>query len=55
VISRLRFEHHAALINAGCPLDNLIDPDELPPIARRELRDALASVKRGQKRIGPSA
>jgi len=55
VISRLRFEHHAALINAGRPLDNLIDPDELPPIARRELRDALASVKRGQRRIGASA
>jgi CBS domain-containing protein len=55
VISRLRFEHHAMLINAGRALDNLIDPDELPPIARRELRDALAAVKRGQKRLGPLA
>jgi CBS domain-containing protein len=55
VISRLRFEHHAALIDAGRALDNLIDPDELPPIARRELRDALAAVKRGQKRLGPLA
>jgi CBS domain-containing protein len=51
VISRLRFEHHAALITAGRAPDNLIDPDELPPIARRELRDALASVKREQKRL----
>ncbi len=50
-ISRVRFEHHAVLIDAGQPLNNLIDPDELPPIARRELRDALHTVRRGQKRL----
>jgi signal-transduction protein with cAMP-binding, CBS, and nucleotidyltransferase domain len=48
----VRFEHHAALIAAGKPPDNLIDPDELPPIARGELREALHSVRRSQKQLG---
>jgi CBS domain-containing protein len=52
VIARVRFEHHAALIAAGKPPDNLIDPDELPPIARGELREALHSVRRSQKQLG---
>ena len=49
VITRLRFEHHAQLIAAGQPADNLIDPDELAPIARTELREALQTVRRAQK------
>jgi CBS domain-containing protein len=52
VIARVRFEHHAALIAAGKPPDNLIDPDVLPPIARGELREALHSVRRSQKQLG---
>jgi CBS domain-containing protein len=51
-ISRVRFEHHAALIDAGRELDNLIDPEQLPPIERRELREALQTVRSGQKRLG---
>jgi CBS domain-containing protein len=51
-ISRVRFEHHAALIDAGRELDNLIDPAQLPPIERRELKDALQTVRSGQKRLG---
>jgi len=49
VITRLRFEHHAVCIAAGAPPDNLVDPAALPPIARRELREALHSVRRAQK------
>jgi CBS domain-containing protein len=52
VISRVRFEHHAARIDAGRPLENLVDPEQLPPIERRELRDALQTVRREQKRLG---
>jgi CBS domain-containing protein len=52
VITRTRFEHHAALIGAGSAADNLIDPGELPPIARGELREALMAVKRAQKQLG---
>jgi CBS domain-containing protein len=51
-ITRLRFEHHAELIAAGAPPDNLIDPKALAPIARTELREALHTVRRGQKRLG---
>jgi len=51
VITRIRFEHHAALIATGAVPDNLIDPDELPPIARTELREALHVVRRAQKQL----
>ena len=36
MISAVRFEHHAELIAAGLPPDNLIDPDALRPIARAD-------------------
>jgi CBS domain-containing protein len=52
VIMRLRFEHHAELIAHERQPDNLIDPKALAPIARTELREALQTVKRGQKRLG---
>ena len=52
VITRLRFEHHAAQIAAGGAPDNLIDPGALPPIARADLREALHVVRRAQKRLG---
>ncbi len=52
VISAVRFEHHAELIAAGSPPDNLIDPDALRPIARADLRAALSEVKRAQKQLG---
>jgi CBS domain-containing protein len=51
VVSRIRFSHHAALLSAGSPIDNLIDPDELPPIARGELRDALQVIRRAQRTL----
>ncbi len=51
-ISRLRFEHHASLIAAGSPADNLINPEQLGPIARSELREALNVVRRAQKQLG---
>jgi CBS domain-containing protein len=51
-ITRRRFEHHAAQIGAGATPDNLIDPGELTPIARADLREALHVVRRAQKRLG---
>jgi CBS domain-containing protein len=51
-ITRLRFEHHAELIAAGRAPDNLIDPAALAPIARVELREALHTVRREQRRLG---
>jgi CBS domain-containing protein len=52
VITRLRFEHHAAQIAEGNPPDNLIDPDALPPISRADLKEALHVIRRAQKRLG---
>ncbi len=52
VISRLRFEHHAAMLTAGAVPDNLIAPGELAPIARVDLREALHVVRRAQKQLG---
>ncbi len=51
VIARARFEHHAQLISADRPADNLVDPGGLAPIARTDLREALQAVKRAQKRL----
>jgi CBS domain-containing protein len=51
VITRLRFEHHAELIAAGMPADNLIDPGALTPIAGGDLREALHVVRRAQRRL----
>jgi CBS domain-containing protein len=52
VITRIRFEHHAELIAAGQPADNLIDPGALPAITHTDLREALGLVRRGQKQLG---
>ncbi len=52
VITRIRFEHHADAIAAGLPPDNLIDPGELTPIARGDLREALHVVRRAQRQLG---
>ena len=51
VITRVRFERHAAAIESGRPADNLVDPGELSPIARTELREALLVVRRAQRRL----
>ncbi len=52
VINGIRFDHHAAQVHAGTTPDNLIDPEELAPIARNDLREALHVVRRAQKRVG---
>jgi CBS domain-containing protein len=52
VIMRVRFHRHAEAIAAGEPVDNLIDPSELTPIVRTELREALGVVRRAQRHLG---
>jgi CBS domain-containing protein len=51
VIAQVRFEHHAQLIAAGGPADNLVEPGSLSPIARSDLREALHAIRRAQKRL----
>ena len=52
VINGIRFEHHAAQVQAGAMPDNLVDPEKLAPIARTDLREALHVVRRAERRIG---
>ena len=52
LVSKIRYEHQASQIQAGRPLDNLVDPEELPPLARLDLREALRTVAAAQKQLG---
>jgi len=55
IITRIRLQHHAAQIEAGASvgaIDNLIDPEHLPPVSRRELREAFRTVAAAQRRLG---
>ena len=51
VVSRIRLAHHATQVQAGTPIDNLVDPGDLPPLARNELREAFRVVSHAQKRL----
>jgi len=51
VFARVRLQHHAAQIEAGLEPDNLIDPSQLPPLTRRELREAFRVIAQTQKRL----
>ncbi len=52
IINGIRFDHHATQVQAGVTPDNLVDPEELAPIARTDLREALHVVRRAEKRVG---
>jgi CBS domain-containing protein len=55
IIARVRLHHHAAQIEAGGTVgavDNLVDPDKLAPVERRELHEAFKTVQSAQKRLG---
>lgn len=51
IVWRVRLEHHAAQIQAGLEPDNLVDPNDLPPLARRELLEAFRAVAQAQKQL----
>jgi CBS domain-containing protein len=50
-VSRVRLEHQAAQVERGTTPDNHVDPRELPPLARRELKEAFRAIARAQKGI----
>ena len=50
-ICQVRLDHHAELIRAGLPPDNLIRPEELLPLARGELREAFHAIGRAQQEL----
>jgi CBS domain-containing protein len=51
LIMRVRLEHHAAQIGAGATPDNVVDPAELGPLTRAQLREAFRAVAHAQKRL----
>ncbi|TML21861.1 MAG: cyclic nucleotide-binding domain-containing protein, partial [Actinobacteria bacterium] len=52
ISTHVRLQHHAARIEAGESIDDLVDPEELPPLARRQLREAFRAIAAAQKRLG---
>ena len=51
IICQVRVDHHAQQIRAGLRPDNLIRPEELPPLARAELREAFHAIGRAQQQL----
>jgi CBS domain-containing protein len=52
IATHVRLHHHAAQIEAGQTCDDRVDPDQLPPLARRQLREAFRAIADAQKRLG---
>jgi len=55
IVARTRLRRHAGQIEAGVAvgaIDNMVDPQELAPVARRELREAFRVVAHAQRRLG---
>jgi CBS domain-containing protein len=48
LVTRIRLEHQAAEVEAGLAPTNRVDPDDLPPLARGQLRSALRLVADAQ-------
>jgi CBS domain-containing protein len=47
-LCRVRLEHQAAQVERGVPPDNHVDPQELAPAERRQLKDAFRAIARAQ-------
>ena len=52
-ICSVRLEHQAAQVERGVPPDNHVDPRELAPLARRQLKEAFRAVARAQRTLEP--
>ena len=50
-MSHLRLRHHADAIRRAEPLDNIISPADLRPVARVTLQESLRVVAAAQKRF----
>jgi CBS domain-containing protein len=48
LMTRLRLEHQAAQAEAGAEPDNRIDPSDLPPLTRDQLKSAFKAVAEAQ-------
>ncbi|HSL09814.1 MAG TPA: putative nucleotidyltransferase substrate binding domain-containing protein, partial [Actinomycetota bacterium] len=52
LLLELRLEHHVRRAGAALPVDDLVDPGELDPIARGGLREAFRAIAHVQERLG---
>jgi len=50
-VLQIRLAHHARCLRDGLPPDNVVDPGELPPLTRSQLRDAFRAVAAAQKQL----
>ena len=50
-LADIRLHHHAAQIARGEAPNNIVDPDELPPLTRAQLREAFRAIARAQKQL----
>jgi CBS domain-containing protein len=55
IVFRARIDHHAACLRDGRTPDNLVRPQELPPLQRATLQEALHEVAGQQKRLSSYA
>jgi CBS domain-containing protein len=51
VIWQVRLAHHAEQCRADLPPNNLIRPDQLAPLARKELREAFRAIAAAQQQL----
>ena len=49
---RIRLDHHAARIEADREVDDVVDPQDLPPLTRAQLREAFRAIVAAQKKLG---
>jgi CBS domain-containing protein len=54
VIYQVRLDHQVQQIRDGLKPNNLIRPEELPPLARAELREAFNAIGRAQQQLNRS-
>ncbi len=52
VFQSLRLEHQVHQIERGIEPDDFLDPEDMDPARRRQLRDAFRGVRAVQKRLG---
>jgi CBS domain-containing protein len=51
IVMRIRLDHHAALIASGGEPDNVVDPANLGPLMRTQLREVFRAIAHVQKRL----
>lgn len=51
IVMRMRLDHQAEQIQAGTAPDNIVDPAELRPLTRTQLREVFRAIVHAQKRL----